>query len=91
MAQNTVYGTKFYLTSRASEQLPKMRTKAKKEAFDNPFISDYISTVEQESDEDKKFNSAVSNNALASFNLGRNDMVSAFNAYMRQVQLNERQ
>ena len=91
MADNSILATKFYLTSRAGEQLPQNAYAQHTEANStNPFaIGDYVSTVEQDSSDDKNLSKAYKSNAFAGFSLKKSNPVSDFNSYMRKVQLNE--
>ena len=91
MSNNTIQSTKFYLTSRAGEQLAQATVKMSKGASTNPFAPDeYISTVEQDNIEDKRLSKAYKNRSLASFTLNKSSALNSFNAYMRKVQLNEK-
>ena len=90
MADNSILATKFYLTSRAGEQLPQKEYEPSVQNSSNPFaIGDYVSTVEQDSSDDKNLSAAVKNNAFAGFSLNKNSSVANFNSYMKKVQLNE--
>lgn len=91
MANNTIQSTKFYLTSRAGEQLAQTAVKMNKGASTNPFAADeYVSTVEQDNIEDKRLSKAYKNRSLAAFTLNGSSAVNNFNAYMRKVQLSEK-
>ena len=84
--QNALFSSKFYLTSRAGEQLPD----AKERRGSLPEMGDYISTVEQSAVVTHNENDAIRYNSLANFSLKRNSSVKYFNACMRQAQMREK-
>jgi len=84
MAQNSMLGSKFYLTARAGEQLPNSsKTETKDTLTSN--IGDYVSTVEQDSVANKKQNDAITYSAVAGFTLYRSNTVRIFNAYIKKA------
>lgn len=90
MADNSIYGSKFYLTSRAGEQLPTSGKHEPAAKASEPSFSSYVSTAAQTLVTNPNQNAAIRNNALAGLYLGKSSSVNNFNAYMKQVQLSEK-
>ena len=84
--QNSLFASKFYLTSRAGEQLPD----AKERKGSLPEMEDYISTVGQEAVVTHNENDAIRYNSLANFSLKKNSAVNYFNACMKKAQMREK-
>lgn len=92
MADNFVNSSKFYLTSRAGEQLVTTTTSVQHETEQavKPAFSSYVSTAAQNHVTNPNQNLAIRNNALAGISLGKGSAVNQFNSYMKRVQLDEK-
>ena len=84
--QNALYGSSFYFTSRAGEQLAVSNSARKK----LPEIGEYISTANQEAVVSQNENDAIRYNSLAAFSLRRNSTVNYFNNCMKKAQMLEK-
>lgn len=84
--QNALYGSSFYFTSRAGEQLVTLNNKREK----LPEIGEYISTVNQAAVVTQNENNAIRYNSLAAFSLRRNSTVNYFNNCMKKAQMLEK-
>lgn len=91
MGQNLINGS-YYFTSRAGEQLATQGGQSKKLTGANleSVMSDYVSTVAQDSHVNTNENQAIRYNALASFNLGKSSAVNKLNSYVKKVELFEK-
>lgn len=84
MVQNSLMGSKFYLTARAGEQLPCHEEKMTKTMIHSN-MGEYVSTVEQNLIASKEQNDAIRYSARAGFSLRMSNPVKYFNAYIKRA------